>query len=88
MKDAETAYADRHKECVTLVESITEALAAKAREIRHRPCPPNHCPKCYMSYCRLLLTGCCLCTGHVLHGRPDMSRFFPNDRNQQRQQQP
>jgi hypothetical protein len=27
MKDAETAYADRHQECVTLVESITEALA-------------------------------------------------------------
>ena len=26
MKDAETAYADRHQECVTLVERITAAL--------------------------------------------------------------
>ena len=26
MKDAETKYADRHQECVTLVEKITEAL--------------------------------------------------------------
>jgi hypothetical protein len=26
MKDAETAYADRHQECVALVEKITAAL--------------------------------------------------------------
>ena len=36
-----------------------------ARRLRERPVPDGHCKKCFHSHARELLTGCCVCSGHI-----------------------
>ena len=57
------------------VLSIRQALVEKAAKSREKITPPNHCPTCHKYHCRLLLTGCCICTGHISQEAP---RPFPN----------
>jgi hypothetical protein len=52
------------------VLTISERLAAEARAKRDQPCPAGHCERCFHSYCRILLIGCCICTGDIQTGRP------------------
>jgi hypothetical protein len=52
------------------VLSIRKALIKRAAKARERVTPPNHCPTCQKYYCRLLLTGCCICTGHITQDAP------------------
>jgi len=40
-------------------------MAAAAKALRDKPCPAGHCDHCYRHACRLLLSGCCICTGHI-----------------------
>jgi hypothetical protein len=40
-------------------------MAAAARALRYKPCPPGLCDHCYRHACRLLNVGCCICTGHI-----------------------
>jgi len=36
-----------------------------ARKAREKLCPAGHCSTCFHTRYRLLLTGCCICTGHI-----------------------
>jgi len=56
------------------VLNISERLAANARKLREVNCPPDHCDHCYRYACRLLLIGCCICTGGVNLSKKN---FFP-----------
>jgi hypothetical protein len=40
----------------------------RAIKAHAKKCPPNHCPKCFHSFCRLLYIDCCICTGHIIQG--------------------
>ena len=56
------------------VLTISQRLAANARKLREKPCPPNHCDHCYRHSCRLLLASCCICNGGVSLSK---TNFFP-----------
>jgi hypothetical protein len=60
------APADRKRPVLT----VRQALIEKAAKAREKVTPHNHCPTCHKIYCRLLLIGCCICTGDISQDAP------------------
>jgi hypothetical protein len=71
------------------VLTVSDRLAAEARAKRDQPCPAGHCERCFNSYCRILLTGCCICTGDIKTGAPIFPSLIPtNERHHNRSPHP